>query len=214
MEDVVKFVFQGCSRYLDWLYEAIRSPRTHACQPQVTWIGQYINWCQAGMFTVCAQRESAWCFRGFHVAVRAPPGGPWDVMRQAAQEKQRLRRTPSSLDQSELQHGSVILNNYILIWSCFHNVSPLFKERSKQRSRRYTETILSDPSSCYVPTGMELCLCCREPEKLLLLITISHFSFRSTLDEPSHHSHPLYGHGVCKWPGCEAVFDDFQSFLK
>uniref|UniRef100_A0A7N6F9Y0 Fork-head domain-containing protein n=1 Tax=Anabas testudineus TaxID=64144 RepID=A0A7N6F9Y0_ANATE len=27
-------------------------------------------------------------------------------------------------------------------------------------------------------------------------------------------SHPLYGHGVCKWPGCEAVFDDFQSFLK
>uniref|UniRef100_A0A3B3QF82 Forkhead box P1b n=1 Tax=Paramormyrops kingsleyae TaxID=1676925 RepID=A0A3B3QF82_9TELE len=36
----------------------------------------------------------------------------------------------------------------------------------------------------------------------------------TTLDEPPHHSHPLYGHGVCKWPGCEAVFDDFQSFLK
>ncbi|KAM9524282.1 forkhead box protein P1-B isoform 2-T7 [Salvelinus alpinus] len=38
----------------------------------------------------------------------------------------------------------------------------------------------------------------------------------STLDDHhhSHHSHPLYGHGVCKWPGCEAVFDDFQSFLK
>uniref|UniRef100_A0A665UE43 Forkhead box P1b n=1 Tax=Echeneis naucrates TaxID=173247 RepID=A0A665UE43_ECHNA len=31
---------------------------------------------------------------------------------------------------------------------------------------------------------------------------------------PSPHSHPLYGHGVCKWPGCEAVFEDFQSFLK
>ncbi|XP_063071351.1 forkhead box protein P1-B [Engraulis encrasicolus] len=29
-----------------------------------------------------------------------------------------------------------------------------------------------------------------------------------------HHSHPLYGHGVCKWPGCEAVFEDFQAFLK
>ncbi|PSN57857.1 Forkhead box protein P4, partial [Blattella germanica] len=26
--------------------------------------------------------------------------------------------------------------------------------------------------------------------------------------------HPLYGHGVCKWPGCEAICDDFQSFLK
>ncbi|XP_036427426.1 forkhead box protein P1-B isoform X1 [Colossoma macropomum] len=36
----------------------------------------------------------------------------------------------------------------------------------------------------------------------------------SALDEHSHHSHPLYGHGVCKWPGCEAVFEDFQSFLK
>ncbi|XP_047202828.1 forkhead box protein P1-B isoform X3 [Girardinichthys multiradiatus] len=34
------------------------------------------------------------------------------------------------------------------------------------------------------------------------------------LEEHSPHSHPLYGHGVCKWPGCEAVFDDFQSFLK
>uniref|UniRef100_A0AAY4EE81 Fork-head domain-containing protein n=1 Tax=Denticeps clupeoides TaxID=299321 RepID=A0AAY4EE81_9TELE len=36
----------------------------------------------------------------------------------------------------------------------------------------------------------------------------------STLEDHSHQSHPLYGHGVCKWPGCEAVFDDFQSFLK
>ncbi|XP_018589592.1 forkhead box protein P1-B isoform X3 [Scleropages formosus] len=36
----------------------------------------------------------------------------------------------------------------------------------------------------------------------------------STVDDHPQHSHPLYGHGVCKWPGCEAVFDDFQSFLK
>uniref|UniRef100_A0A8C4IJ23 Forkhead box P1b n=1 Tax=Dicentrarchus labrax TaxID=13489 RepID=A0A8C4IJ23_DICLA len=90
------------------------------------------------------------------------------MMQQAAQEKQRLREPPSSLDQSELQHGS--------------------------------------DSNC-------VCV----PENLFLLITVSlsvNFSFRSTLEEPSHHSHPLYGHGVCKWPGCEAVFDDFQSFLK
>uniref|UniRef100_A0A3Q3G0E3 Forkhead box P1b n=1 Tax=Labrus bergylta TaxID=56723 RepID=A0A3Q3G0E3_9LABR len=40
------------------------------------------------------------------------------------------------------------------------------------------------------------------------------FPFRSTLEELSPHCHPLYGHGVCKWPGCEAVFDDFHSFLK
>ena len=24
----------------------------------------------------------------------------------------------------------------------------------------------------------------------------------------------LYGHGVCKWPGCEAIADDYQTFLK
>ncbi|XP_026069252.1 forkhead box protein P1-B-like isoform X2 [Carassius auratus] len=36
----------------------------------------------------------------------------------------------------------------------------------------------------------------------------------SSLDDHSPHSHPLYGHGVCKWPGCEAVFEDYQSFLK
>uniref|UniRef100_A0A8C9YBF8 Forkhead box P1b n=1 Tax=Sander lucioperca TaxID=283035 RepID=A0A8C9YBF8_SANLU len=43
---------------------------------------------------------------------------------------------------------------------------------------------------------------------------LSHKREGSTLEEHSPHSHPLYGHGVCKWPGCEAVFDDFHSFLK
>ncbi|XP_054878919.1 forkhead box protein P1-B isoform X2 [Poeciliopsis prolifica] len=43
---------------------------------------------------------------------------------------------------------------------------------------------------------------------------MSHKRDGSALEELSPHSHPLYGHGVCKWPGCEAVFDDFQSFLK
>ncbi|XP_022081223.1 forkhead box protein P1-like isoform X2 [Acanthaster planci] len=27
-------------------------------------------------------------------------------------------------------------------------------------------------------------------------------------------AHPLYAHGMCKWPGCETVCDDFQAFLK
>ncbi|XP_071961514.1 forkhead box protein P4-like isoform X2 [Antedon mediterranea] len=26
--------------------------------------------------------------------------------------------------------------------------------------------------------------------------------------------HPLYGHGMCKWPGCETSCDNFSSFLK
>ncbi|XP_031699521.1 forkhead box protein P1-B isoform X6 [Anarrhichthys ocellatus] len=43
---------------------------------------------------------------------------------------------------------------------------------------------------------------------------MSHKRDGSSLEDHSPHSHPLYGHGVCKWPGCEAVFDDFYSFLK
>uniref|UniRef100_A0A3B3R6T8 Forkhead box P2 n=1 Tax=Paramormyrops kingsleyae TaxID=1676925 RepID=A0A3B3R6T8_9TELE len=27
-------------------------------------------------------------------------------------------------------------------------------------------------------------------------------------------SHALYGHGVCKWPGCESICEDFSQFLK
>ncbi|XP_061474616.1 forkhead box protein P1 isoform X8 [Rhineura floridana] len=42
-----------------------------------------------------------------------------------------------------------------------------------------------------------------------------HTPKRENLSHEEHsHSHPLYGHGVCKWPGCEAVCEDFQSFLK
>ncbi|KAM3914593.1 forkhead box protein P1 isoform 2-T5 [Leptodactylus fuscus] len=36
----------------------------------------------------------------------------------------------------------------------------------------------------------------------------------SVAHEDYMQNHPLYGHGVCKWPGCEAVCDDFPSFLK
>ncbi|XP_051961242.1 forkhead box protein P1-B-like isoform X2 [Xyrauchen texanus] len=36
----------------------------------------------------------------------------------------------------------------------------------------------------------------------------------SSQESHSHSAHPLYSHGVCKWPGCDAVFGDFQSFLK
>ncbi|KTG26919.1 hypothetical protein cypCar_00026656 [Cyprinus carpio] len=36
----------------------------------------------------------------------------------------------------------------------------------------------------------------------------------SSQESRSQGAHPLYSHGVCKWPGCDAVFGDFQSFLK
>uniref|UniRef100_A0A3Q2Q3R3 Forkhead box P2 n=1 Tax=Fundulus heteroclitus TaxID=8078 RepID=A0A3Q2Q3R3_FUNHE len=37
---------------------------------------------------------------------------------------------------------------------------------------------------------------------------------RDSLHEESGRTHPLYGHGVCKWPGCENVCEDFGQFLK
>ncbi|XP_018115221.1 forkhead box protein P1 isoform X10 [Xenopus laevis] len=36
----------------------------------------------------------------------------------------------------------------------------------------------------------------------------------SSSHEEYTHNHPLYGHGVCKWPGCETICEDFPSFLK
>ncbi|CAH1120947.1 unnamed protein product [Ceutorhynchus assimilis] len=31
---------------------------------------------------------------------------------------------------------------------------------------------------------------------------------------PERNHHLLYGHGVCKWPGCETICDDIQAFIK
>ncbi|XP_030625858.1 forkhead box protein P2 isoform X3 [Chanos chanos] len=36
----------------------------------------------------------------------------------------------------------------------------------------------------------------------------------SSLHEEVGASHSLYGHGVCKWPGCESICKDFGQFLK
>ncbi|KAJ8411284.1 hypothetical protein AAFF_G00172900 [Aldrovandia affinis] len=37
---------------------------------------------------------------------------------------------------------------------------------------------------------------------------------RESLVQDDMGSHSLYGHGVCKWPGCESICDDFGQFLK
>lgn len=34
---------------------------------------------------------------------------------------------------------------------------------------------------------------------------------RTATPERVYH---LYGHGVCKWPGCEIICEDLQAFLK
>uniref|UniRef100_A0AAZ3P9T9 Fork-head domain-containing protein n=1 Tax=Oncorhynchus tshawytscha TaxID=74940 RepID=A0AAZ3P9T9_ONCTS len=45
-------------------------------------------------------------------------------------------------------------------------------------------------------------------------LPLSLSSLLSSLHEESGASHSLYGHGVCKWPGCESVCEDFGQFLK
>ena len=32
--------------------------------------------------------------------------------------------------------------------------------------------------------------------------------------ENSNLTHPLYRHGLCKWPGCDTPSEDFPSFIK
>uniref|UniRef100_A0A3B4B1W6 Fork-head domain-containing protein n=1 Tax=Periophthalmus magnuspinnatus TaxID=409849 RepID=A0A3B4B1W6_9GOBI len=43
---------------------------------------------------------------------------------------------------------------------------------------------------------------------------LNHRRERDSLHEENGGTHPLYGHGVCKWPGCESICEDFGQFLK
>lgn len=119
MENVVKFVFQACSH--DWEPHA-------ACadtyQPRVTRGGQgVIN--GSGGCLLCVHGVKVPNTPGsLHVVARAPPGVLGDMIQLAAQEKQGWREPPSSRHQREVQHGSVVLNNYVLIQLFFHNVRP------------------------------------------------------------------------------------------
>ena len=36
----------------------------------------------------------------------------------------------------------------------------------------------------------------------------------STEEKGDEKYHPLFGHGSCKWPGCELIFDELPAFLK
>uniref|UniRef100_A0A665TJ33 Fork-head domain-containing protein n=1 Tax=Echeneis naucrates TaxID=173247 RepID=A0A665TJ33_ECHNA len=43
---------------------------------------------------------------------------------------------------------------------------------------------------------------------------VNHRRERERERERDGGTHPLYGHGVCKWPGCENICEDFGQFLK
>ncbi|KAM8930490.1 forkhead box protein P1 isoform 4-T4 [Pelodytes ibericus] len=84
-----------------------------------------------------------------------------------------------------------------------------------------------DESACNNHSTLDLsttCVSSSAPPKQSLLInpqasTNGQASVLTPKRESISHeeymqNHPLYGHGVCKWPGCEAVCEDFPSFLK
>lgn len=95
---------------------------TGTYQPQVTRIGQCVINGSYGCLP-CAHGVKVPNTSGsLHVVARAPPGVLWDTTQLAAQEKQGWREPRSSLHQREVQHGSVVLNNYVLIQLFLHNV--------------------------------------------------------------------------------------------
>lgn len=45
-------------------------------------------------------------------------------------------------------------------------------------------------------------------------LTTTSFCPPSSSHEETPGSHPLYGHGECKWPGCETLCEDLGQFIK
>lgn len=97
---------------------------TDTYQPQVTQIGQSVINGSYGCLLRAHGVKVPNTSGSLHVVARAPPGVLWDMIQLAAQEKQGWREPRSSPHQREVQHGSVVLNNYVLIQLFFHNVRP------------------------------------------------------------------------------------------
>ncbi|XP_069592589.1 forkhead box protein P1 isoform X3 [Ranitomeya imitator] len=69
-----------------------------------------------------------------------------------------------------------------------------------------------DPVHC--PASVHRNLIRRKLQMVIKEEPQSGYLHQSAAHEDYMQNHPLYGHGVCKWPGCEAVCEDFPSFLK
>ncbi|KAM9325240.1 forkhead box protein P1 [Gastrophryne carolinensis] len=95
----------------------------------------------------------------------------------------------------------------------------------QQLWKEVTGSHTADDAGCNNHSTLDLSTTCvssvATPKTSLLLNHVS-TNGQASLITPKRESchddymqnHPLYGHGVCKWPGCEAVCDDFPSFLK
>uniref|UniRef100_H3D4U5 Fork-head domain-containing protein n=1 Tax=Tetraodon nigroviridis TaxID=99883 RepID=H3D4U5_TETNG len=74
------------------------------------------------------------------------------------------------------------------------------------------------PASSAPSMGTNLCLGRKTESRKMLHMQVYCAGagpvFSGCPDENTQNSHPLYGNGMCKWPGCETVFGDLQAFLK
>lgn len=95
----------------------------------------------------------------------------------------------------------------------------------QQLWKEVTSSHTADDAGCNNHSTLDLSTTCvssvSTPKTSLLLNHHASTNGQAVLTpkrESSHEdymqNHPLYGHGVCKWPGCECVCEDFPSFLK
>ncbi|XP_072276847.1 forkhead box protein P1 isoform X2 [Pyxicephalus adspersus] len=96
----------------------------------------------------------------------------------------------------------------------------------QQLWKEVTGSHTADDAGCNNHSTLDLSTTCvssvAAPKTSLLLNHQASTNGQASIPTPKRESshedymqnHPLYGHGVCKWPGCEAVCEDFPSFLK
>ncbi|XP_043375201.1 forkhead box protein P1 isoform X2 [Dermochelys coriacea] len=110
---------------------------------------------------------------------------------------------------------------------CPHTLKGMIPTELQQLWKEVTSSHTAEETASNNHSSLDLsttCVSSSAPSKTSLIINPHastngqlsvHTPKRESLSHEEHsHSHPLYGHGVCKWPGCEAVCEDFQSFVK
>ncbi|XP_037042223.1 forkhead box protein P1 isoform X3 [Bradysia coprophila] len=81
-----------------------------------------------------------------------------------------------------------------------------------QPINNYSSTFNTSSPDKYANLLNSIVLSRRDELNNMLMVSGSQNSFEERNDDKS--GHPLFDHGVCKWPGCEMVLDDIPMFIK
>lgn len=76
----------------------------------------------------------------------------------------------------------------------------------------YNSTFNTSSPDKYANLLNSIVLSRRDELNNMLMVSGSQNSFEERNDDKS--GHPLFDHGVCKWPGCEMVLEDIPMFIK